>query len=128
MAMHGYVGLAFNAALTSIMQTANGQQQLWDAVDDLNTYLGNLAPQYMTQVRLSTAKDGAILECLFPSGVTKAQLVTAAANRFGVSEATVNNQITQFAIFGGAGATWAESRQAASNYLEANAAAWGEGA
>ncbi len=108
----------------------DGDAEDADEVTDSVTHL----PHRMTQVRLpvSGPKRFAIVEATLGDPADPARMLTLAqakqkfvamlANRFGLTETAVNNNMT-FTAFG---ADWESSRLGAIAHLAANATMWGE--
>lgn len=83
----------------------------------------DIFPSNKTHLRTSLDNQKAIVEVVVPTSVTKAQVVTKLAEHLPWSEATIDANLNLTA-FGGLGATWEESRQAAISYLIANSVDW----
>ena len=82
-------------------------------------------PERITQFRASLDKQSALIEITIPERITKSQVVAKLANKLGLSEAKVTNK-SNFTIFGGASATWQESRDLCAAWLKARIALWEE--
>jgi hypothetical protein len=79
-------------------------------------------PALITHLRQSLNSRGVIGELVLPAAPTKAQVVTALANKLGVSEQVVLNNIVTFQV--SPGNTWEERRQATVAYLIAHQEDW----
>jgi hypothetical protein len=113
---HGYILLELTVVLTPAQRA-----RLIDVWNDFRDGTDTL-PDRIGGIRLALANNKAIIECNFPGGLpTKAQAVTVIANRFGVSQATINGMLT-FTAF--AGADHDARAAAARAYLAANSALW----
>lgn len=114
---HGYILLELTQVLTPAQRA-----RLIDVWNDIRDGSDTL-PDRIGGIRLDLANDKAIIECDFPAGIpTKAQAVAAIANRFGVSQATINAMLT-FTVFAG-GQSHEASAIACRAYLAANSALW----
>src|SRR6185369_16149873 len=105
--------------------TAQQKQQAAVAFQDTGPN-ADINPANNVHFRARADGQAWLVEANFPTLPTKAQVVTALANRLGISAATLNanTAFTGFAI----NSDRESSRQAAVAFLAANAAAWSEDA
>lgn len=115
---HGYALIVSRRSLTALDKLALRTGFLGMGQQD-----GAL--QFRTQLRTGTLDDKSfILEITLPGVIDKPAFVTMMAGVLGIAEAAVD-ATTDFTLFGSGDGE--DSRQAAYDYLTANAAAWDEG-
>lgn len=114
---HGYFHLQVSNTLTGPQLIQVGR-----AILDLGRQ-NDTQPAYITHYRIADSNRAMLGECVVPAGITRGDVVTALANRLGVSVNTVSANIVAFSAFAFNG-TREASRQGALAFLSANSAAW----
>ena len=133
---HQYIGVEV------LSMTAGQRQTLIDALRALLPERDE-QPAWRVHLRLRLDNQAAIVEARWQDGdVTDAKIISYLANAFGVAPGTVTSAVSsnafgrvltltqsavqrvRFLLFGGVGATWEQSRQAALAYLAVNSAQW----
>ncbi len=140
---HGYVGFQ------DLNLTRNQRRVLWNVFRDLPPAMLTGQPKHLNQFRVSLDNKKAICELLFNEGdITIANIKKKLATLFGVDEGNIStaqksieygwshSPVWTFAynstnyfrvvVFGGVGADWLQSKDAAKDYIRRNIEEWDE--
>lgn len=138
---HGYVGFQ------DLNLTGQQRNTLWDAFRNLSPALVTGQPQHANQFRVSLDGSKAVCELLFADGVITIEAVKQRlANLFGVQVGNIgaaqisleygwsHSPVWTFSygginyfrvvVFGGVGADWLQSRDAARDYIRRSSQDW----
>jgi hypothetical protein len=138
---HGYVGFQ------DLNLTSAQRQTLWDAFRSLPPALVTDQPKHLNQFRISLDNTKAICELLFDDdAITIAGIRQRLANLFGVQAGNIGvdqqsielgwshspvwtfiyggTAYLRVVVFGGIGADWLQSRDAALDYVRRNLEEW----
>ena len=116
---HGYFLLEVSDSLTpaQLVKVRDAVLEMGRQTDD--------QPARITHIRQRLDKRAIIGEItLQTKKITKAQVVTKLANKLGVSEQAVIDNVEQFVVF--PGANWEKRRETAVQYIVDNDAEWEE--